>query len=951
MNRKKLKLVVSSMAVLLAVQSPGAALAETMQDTGQEKVTETELPSEETVQEEAFSGLGEEAEGETGAEENLETENGQVTIPEESREEDRIWYQEEPLAGTGEELLPGTMEAEEGILRGTEDIAKTGNPVIEEALDKAERHIQATVTDPVVDTLAGEWSVMAMARAGYLTDSAKNNYLRNLYVKLDETNGVLHNIKYTEYSRVVMALSSIGINPADVHGYNLLEPLANFKKVNRQGINGTIFALLALDTGNYEIPSLQGEGTQTTREALIQELLSKELPGGGWTLQGNKADPDITAMTIQGLAPYTEREDVNAAVNQGIDKLASMQDEDGGYSSTSITDDGKPTKNLESTAQVVIALSAVDVSYLEQDRFMKNGKTLLDEMVRFQLEEGSFEHIKGGGSDAMATDQGTLALLAWQRAVNGQTALYDMTDVGGQEQGTEEPETVESFRKKLEALPAQITIKDKETIYELVVELELMKDFEEKENFQELLKSKSEEIAAQEKKVADLDQRIWNELNPLKITLKEKETVEELLAIYENLPKENQKFVERREELQTAEVIIQKLEKGIIGKEIFEKAKVSRQDYVYEGNGYVLRVKGKEVLEPGDMNAEIKIRQEKDCLQFTVNGKENLPGEIELTLSCALEDGVYMLYDDSQRELQWTGVSNKTAVCDVSRGGTYLLKKGDTGYADESEPISGMEQDEGEKKQNVSGKNIAEKKTGSNAASKNSTASSAKKKETSNTIEAVVKNGIVEKKAFEDIKGKDKNLKMKGETGKDKPYTFTINGKDVKNAKDMKIGILEKSKYEKEIKKLAENPYIFSFEESGAFPGKMQVELTTGQEDGKYLLLKYNEKEKKAEYIQKVTVTDKKTKFLAETGGDYFIAKKAKTKSVDELEAEEISKQQATKEKTEKDSRKAFDADLEEEELLSGTKEEKSMLPVIFAAGAVILAGIGGIIWYFRKKR
>lgn len=936
MNRKKINFVVSSMAVLLAVQSPATVWAETVQDTEQQEVTETELPLEEPAQEE-----------------NLETNDEQVTIPEDAGEEESIPYEEEPLAGMGDELLSGTMEAEEEeavMFRGTEDITRAGNPLIEEALDKAERHLQATVTDPVVATLAGEWSVMAMARAGYLTDNTKSNYLRNVYVKLDETKGILHNIKYTEYSRVVMALSSIGVNPADVHGYNLLEPLANFNKVNRQGINGTIFALIALDTGNYEIPTIQGEGTQTTRDALIQELLSKELQGGGWTLQGDKADPDITAMTIQGLAPYMEQEDVNAAVNRGINKLASMQDEDGGYSSTSITDDGKPTKNLESTAQVVIALSAVDVSYLEQERFMKNGKTLLDEVVRFQKADGSFEHVEGGGSDAMATDQGTLALLAWQRAVNGQTSLYDMTDVSGKDQGTEAPEAVEAFRKKLEALPSQVTIKEKETIYALVVELELMKSFEEKESFQELLKGKSEEIATQEKEVAELDQRIWNELNPLKITLKEKETVEELLAIYQNLPKENQEFVERGEELKTAEIIIQKLEKGIIGKEIFEKAKVSRQDYVYEGKGYVLRVKGKEVLEPGDMSAEIKIQQEKDCLKFMVSGKGNLPGEVELTMPCTLEDGIYMLYDENQREQQWTAVSDKKVTCDVSRGGTYLLKKGDTGYEDEMEALSGMETKEGDKKPGSSGNSTGGKKTGSNTVSQKSTASSAKKKESSNTIEAVVKNGMVEKKAFEDIKGKDKNLKMKGEIGKDKPYVLTINGKDVKHVKDMKIGIQENSKYAKEMKKLAENPYIFSFEETGDFPGKMQVELTTGQEDGKYLLLKYNAEEKKAEYIQKVTVTDKKTKFLAETGGDYFIAKKAKTKSLDELEAEE--KEAATKQTAkEKNKGKMLDAEMEEEELLSGTKQENKILPGVLAAGAVVLAGLGVVVWYFRKRR
>ena len=357
MNRKKLKLVVSAMSILLAVQSPGAVLA----DTGQETAVEAQVSTEETV-------------SEPGTEEILNGMGTEITQESEG-------YQEEILPGTADEVLPGTGEEESQILRGTADIAEAQNPTVQEALDKAEKYLQSAVTSPVVDTIGGEWSVMAMARAGYLSDTAKANYLANLYMKLDDTNGVLHNAKYTEYSRVIMALSSIGTDPSRINGYNLLKPLAKFEKVNQQGINGTIFALIALDTKDYEIPEREGEGTQTTRENLIQKILSQELSGGGWALQGKVADPDITAMAMQALAPYKERADVGAALNRGLDKLASMQDADGGYGSSYISEGEEPVKNLESTAQVVIALSAIDVSLLEQDKFMKNGKTLLDEIL------------------------------------------------------------------------------------------------------------------------------------------------------------------------------------------------------------------------------------------------------------------------------------------------------------------------------------------------------------------------------------------------------------------------------------------------------------------------------------------------------------------------------------------------------------------------------------------
>ena len=92
---------------------------------------------------------------------------------------------------------------------------------------------------------------------------------------------------------------------------------------------------------------------------------------------------------------------------------------------------------------------------------------------------------------------------------------------------------------------------------------------------------------------------------------------------------------------------------------------------------------------------------------------------------------------------------------------------------------------------------------------------------------------------------------------KDSPYTITVNGKDIKIAKDMKVGIKEGSQYEEDIKQLAENPFIFHFEQEGEFPGEMQVEITVDKEDGEYLFMKYNQQERKADYLlfQKAEIT------------------------------------------------------------------------------------------------
>ena len=576
-----------AMAILMSVSSPAAVLADTIPNSGQELEQEQEETKELIIEEIPVE------------EEML---SGTADIEEE---------QEDYFAGTGE-------QDENLMMKGLSDVEKTRKSSTQEALKKAESYLQKTVTSPVVNTLSGEWSVLAMARDGYLTDYARNAYLTELYKTLQDKKGILHHVKYTEYSRVVIALSALNISPTSVNGYNLLEPLADFKKVSGQGINGSSFALIALDTKKYEIPELKNGKTQTTRDALIADILGKEIEGGGWALSGNIADPDVTAMTIQSLVPYMSRNDVNAAVNRGIEKLAALQDADGGYSSDFISESGNPVKNLESSAQVVIALSAVDASLIQQEKFMKNGKTLLDELLRYQKEDGSFCHVIGEKSDAMATDQGTLALLAWSRAMNGQTRLYDMTDLGSSQEGGESQEEtkekVDAFRKKMEELPQQITIAEKDKVFSLKTELDLMKNFEEKEKFKTLLNAYVSEIEQQEKAVKKLDERIWNEINPLNITLKSQNTVEELSNDLQNIPEANRGYLERLEDLKKAQIIIHKLQEGVLPKEIFETAKEARKDYVHEEKDYSIRIRGKKIKNPADMKTGVEVQEQEGGL-------------------------------------------------------------------------------------------------------------------------------------------------------------------------------------------------------------------------------------------------------------------------------------------------------------------------------------------------
>ena len=98
----------------------------------------------------------------------------------------------------------------------------------------------------------------------------------------------------------------MGIDASNVEGYDLTAALSDMTYVKKQGLNGPIWALIALDSGNYEIPQISSGKTtaQVSREKLLSYILSSELTDGGFNLtksDSQGADPDVTAMALQAL--------------------------------------------------------------------------------------------------------------------------------------------------------------------------------------------------------------------------------------------------------------------------------------------------------------------------------------------------------------------------------------------------------------------------------------------------------------------------------------------------------------------------------------------------------------------------------------------------------------------------------------------------------------------------
>lgn len=304
-------------------------------------------------------------------------------------------------------------------------------PNFDKVYADTKKYIQNNVPAPVVASDRGEWAVLGLARAGVaLSDEYIQAYYDKVvaYVKANiGSDGVLvdpesHNPTVTDNERIILALTAIGKDPANVGGKNLLTALQNkdimqVTNTSDTDINGLVFGLLALNSGNYTQDSYW----------LVQAILTQQNEGGSWSASADTkpvGDVDMTAMALQALAPYyNEGGDttVNTAVNEALQWLSAK------YKGTGYT-------SAESCAQVVVALSALQLNANSDSSFVKTvdgaPTSVLGDLLRYYLGEGQgFKHAASDNTaDQKATEQALYAMAAYERYCRRTNALYDMTD-------------------------------------------------------------------------------------------------------------------------------------------------------------------------------------------------------------------------------------------------------------------------------------------------------------------------------------------------------------------------------------------------------------------------------------------------------------------------------------------------------------------------------------------
>ena len=294
--------------------------------------------------------------------------------------------------------------------------------------------IHDTITDPCYESIGGEWAVLALARGGIEDNAWYGKYMDNLIAAVEDCDGLLDERKYTEYSRVVLGLSSIGQDATKLNTgnrvYDLVSPLLS-KQTNGeywaswQGNNGTAFAIIALDSQNY----FDNAAGKAARAGLLDALINAQGTDGGWNISASTPGngPDVTAMALQAMAPYYLNQSkynalgathtyaqLQSCVTKALNNLTGFTADDFG--------------NVEAAAQVTIALAALNRD-AANDALLGD---VLSSVLAYYDGAGGFKHLKDGstGNNQMSTEQAAHALVAYDRWKNGKNSLFNMTDRG-----------------------------------------------------------------------------------------------------------------------------------------------------------------------------------------------------------------------------------------------------------------------------------------------------------------------------------------------------------------------------------------------------------------------------------------------------------------------------------------------------------------------------------------
>ncbi|MDD6309282.1 MAG: S-layer homology domain-containing protein [Clostridia bacterium] len=264
-----------------------------------------------------------------------------------------------------------------------------------------------------------DWIVMDMgAYANYapetqskMTEDAKQKYINSAIQIIQDAPSD------TDIAKAVLGLVAIRKDPALLYSVNSNIAISAIEKLNDVPKStspwSAPYTLAAYNQGDY--------ATNNYETKMIDTLLAHQEENGSWNEYGTI---DTTANVIAGLSFYKDKPKVRDAIDKAINYLSTQQNPDGTFS------DSFSGANANSTAMVVIGLSAAGVDLINDTRFIQNENTIIDGLLSFLVADGNgFGHTNNESINPGATEQAFRALIAiMQTTATGEAYnIYDFS--------------------------------------------------------------------------------------------------------------------------------------------------------------------------------------------------------------------------------------------------------------------------------------------------------------------------------------------------------------------------------------------------------------------------------------------------------------------------------------------------------------------------------------------
>ncbi|MFD2671085.1 S-layer homology domain-containing protein [Marinicrinis sediminis] len=253
------------------------------------------------------------------------------------------------------------------------------------------------------------WAAAGLVRAGYTLPS---NYQAHILASVVEKRGQYRLV--TDLEKTLIALVASGWEDEQVYGYPLLKDLLSHEGMTKQGTNGVMYALIALQAMGY--PEMAtSEQLDWNVEKLVYWLVQAQHEDGGWSLTvDGDSDPDMTGMALSALSGFDAYAGVQDAMDRGVQWLDEQWLADGFQNKTA----------SESIAQAVIGLASVGIDPAGE-RFSRDGVSLIEQLLSYRTDSGQYAHVQGEVGNDMATEQAFLALTAYTLYLQEQPGLYE----------------------------------------------------------------------------------------------------------------------------------------------------------------------------------------------------------------------------------------------------------------------------------------------------------------------------------------------------------------------------------------------------------------------------------------------------------------------------------------------------------------------------------------------